>query len=178
MRKIFIVLIGLLSVLSLFAEKIPEYKASNGIVYHVGDTIKLGRGSAPNGDFNYLQMGGMYNAMVATGGGGQMASSVGRNYSGLNVILKKIKETKFKGGKKVIFVVGGGNITNYNLMIEDAIASGEVDCPKKEVMQQEASKDDKVTKLKELKQLLDDGILSQEEFNTEKKKILDEINNF
>lgn len=34
------------------------------------------------------------------------------------------------------------------------------------------NEDDKYTKLRELKQLLDDGILTQEEFDEEKSKIL------
>ena len=41
-----------------FAQRLDEYKATNGITYHEGDTVRLGRGSAPNGDFLYLQMGG------------------------------------------------------------------------------------------------------------------------
>lgn len=46
-------------------------------------------GSSPNGDFAYLQMGGMYNTLSALSGDyNDVSSSIGRNYSGLNVILK------------------------------------------------------------------------------------------
>lgn len=95
---------------------IDTYTASNGITYHAGDTVKLGRGSAPNGSFIYVQMG-----MVSPEG-------IGRNYSGVNVIIKRIKQYKFKGSDKVYFVVGGGNIVNYNLYIEDAIDTCEIEC--------------------------------------------------
>ena len=98
---------------------IDSYKASNGVTYQAGDTVKLGRGSAPNGDFLYLQMGGF----AASGGD---ADNIPRHYSGLNVIIKRVKMYTFKGAEKVWFVVGGGNIVNYNLYIEDAIATCEI----------------------------------------------------
>ncbi|TGV01490.1 SHOCT domain-containing protein [Flavivirga rizhaonensis] len=153
------------------------YAASNGVVYHVGDTITLGRGSSPNGDFNYLQMGGFYNTLsVLNGEYDDIASSIGRNYSGLNVEIKKIKEINFKGASKVIFVVGGGNITNYNLMIEDAISTCEIkNCSdtynKPQIVYQK--QEDKYDKLKKVKELLDTGVLTQEEFENEKKKLLE-----
>lgn len=155
-----------------------SYEATNGIVYKVGDTIKLGRGSAPNGDFNYLQMGGMYNSLSALQGDTEnISSGIGRNYSGLKVILKKIKYWKLKGARKVVFVVGGGNITNYNLMIEDAIATCEIeDCDRRNqsetpIIYQKV--DDKYDKIKKLKELLDMGAITKEEYDKEKKKLLE-----
>lgn len=105
-----------------FGQKITEYKATNQIVYKVGDTISLGRGSGNQGSFVYLQIGGI---MAGSG------TIIGQQYSGLNVIVAKIKKYKFKGAEKVIFSVKAGNITNYNLYIEDAIAVCEIkDCIK------------------------------------------------
>lgn len=160
----------------LFSQKLKEFKASNNITYHIGDTITLGKGSANNGDFNFLQMGGMFNSLAAIGGDADdIGSSIGRNYSGLNLILKKIKSYKFKGATKIIFVVGGGNITNYNLMIEEAIESCEIkDCIEKvqKVEVINTASNDKYDKLKKLKQLYDEGVLNENEYNTEKAKIL------
>lgn len=118
-----ILLILTLSVVSpCTAQTLTEYKASNGITYKPGDTLKLGRGSAPNGDFRYLVMGGF----AASGGD---ADNIPKHYSGTNVIIKKIKVQKARGAEKVWFAVGAGNIVNYNLYIEDAIATCEVsDC--------------------------------------------------
>lgn len=178
MKKI--LLLATLFVAVLFnAQKISKnetYSASNGITYKVGDTITLGKGSGINGHFEYLQMGGFYNAMAAMGGNyNQVAAGLDRNYSGFNVVLKKIKTVKDRRGtNKTYFVVGGGNITNYNLMIEDAIASCEIkDCnnvQKVEVMSSETKYD----KLKKIKELKDSGVLTEEEFQKEKEKIMNE----
>ena len=91
MKKNIASLVFLLLVINqTFSQKLNEYKASNQITYKIGDTITLGKGSAPNGDFNYLQMGGMFNTLAVMNGNNQdVAGSIGRNYSGLNVILKK-----------------------------------------------------------------------------------------
>jgi hypothetical protein len=53
------------------------------------------------------------------------SQGIGSAYSGLNVIIKKIKQVTFKGAVKTGFIVGGGNI-NYLLLIEDAIATCEI----------------------------------------------------
>lgn len=147
------------------------YKASNGITYHIGDTILLGRGSAQNGDFLYLQMGGWAAIAGHDQSKGSDQNNISKAYSGTAVTLKKIKTYKIKGVAKVYFTVGGGNITNYSLIIEDAIESCEVkDCNKKEG----AKADDKYAKLAKIKELLDSGVLTQEEFDKEKAKILSE----
>lgn len=146
-------------------ERIPEYKASNNITYKEGDTIALGRGSGFQGTFVYVQVAGWLTGVQPVG--------IGSAYSGLNVVLKKIKKAKFKGSEKIFFIVGGGNITNYQLIIEDAIASCEIkDCIKAVNQQVQVIQTDKYDKLKKLKELLADGTISQEEFDAEKKKIL------
>jgi len=100
-----------------------EYKASNGITYQPGDTVRLGRGSAQNGSFLYVQIGGFAQSTSDDD------NNIGRHYSGTNVIIKKIKAYKVRGSEKVFFTVGAGNIVNYNLYIEDAIATCEIaDC--------------------------------------------------
>lgn len=166
-------------------EKTETYSASNGVVYKVGDTITLGRGSAPNGDFNYLQQGGFGNTMAVIGGSGSgmmsgnknqgsYNSGIDRNYSNSNVVLKKIKYQKNKRGtNKAFFVVGAGAMTNLNLHIEDAIETCEVkDCKKSIQNVNVVSADGKYDKLKKIKELKDDGILSEEEYQKEKEKIM------
>ena len=80
-----------------------------------------------------------------------------------------------RGASKVYFVVGGGSITNYWLMIDDALATGEVIDPTKKNMEnnKQNTTGSKADKLRELKELFDEGILTQEEFDKEKKKILE-----
>ncbi|NRT11542.1 SHOCT domain-containing protein [Flavobacterium sp. 14A] len=155
----------LLLMFSVFASaqnRIEEYTASNGITYKEGDSISLGRGSGIQGTFVYLKMAGI---MAGS------ATQIGSAYSGLNVIVKKIKKIKFKGAEKVYFTVGGGNITNYSLEIEEAIATCEIkECNSKET--QIVSQSSKFDELKKLKALFDDGVLTEEEYDIEKRKLL------
>ncbi|WP_313029491.1 SHOCT domain-containing protein [Soonwooa sp.] len=191
MKKILTVL-SIVSVVLVSAQrdKLENYTAVNKITYKIGDTITLGKGSAPNGDFNYLQQGGFGNTIAMIGGSdmgvmsgskdkGSYSSGIGRKYSGMNVIIKKIKvEKDRRGGSKVFFVVGGGNITNYNLFIDDAATSCEIkDCVKETMdvnIVNAAPAESKYDKLKKIKELKDEGILSEDEFQKEKEKIMTE----
>lgn len=146
-----------------------DYQASNGIIYHIGDTVKLGRGSSPNGDFLYLQMGGFGAIMSYNSNKGSDQFNIGKGYANTAVVVKKIKEGKIKGIKKTYFVVGGGNITNYNLYIEDAIQTCEV---KPCANTSEKSMGSVADELLKLKQLLDAGAITQAEYDAQKKKLL------
>lgn len=150
---------------SIFAQ--DSYTASNGVTYTEGDTIKLGLGSGLNGQFVHLKIGGW-----AVFAGAE--STVGTGYSNTGVVLKKIKHKKIKGVKKPVFTVGAGDITNYRLDIESAIQTCEVipcNSSKKVVKVEKTGKYDKLAKIKKL---LDQGILTQEEYEIEKDKILNQ----
>lgn len=157
MKKALLIIIVVIATSHAEAQELPEYTASNGVTYKPGDNIKMGRGSGNSGDFVYLVMGGMAQQNV-----------IHKNYAGRGVTLKRIKKFKSGGQDKVAFIVGGGNITNYNLFIEDAIATCEVEACNR----QPVEAPDKFQKLKELKELLDSGALTQEEYDKEKQKIL------
>lgn len=147
------------------AEQLEEFTASNGITYKIGDQVKLARGSDTNGKFVYVNIGGWaissnpeQNRLPATN-------------AGLIVTIKKIKRYDTKRYKSVIFIIGGGNITNYTMDIENAIATCEIEnCKKGESVAQ--NPDDKYEKLKKLKELFDQGALTEKEYAEEKKKIL------
>lgn len=155
-------------------EKQKSYSASNGITYKVGDAILLGRGSDTNGKFNYLQAGGLLNALSMGVGADSYAMSGDRNFAGQNAIIKKIKkETSKRGGEKVFFVVGVGSLTNGNLFIEDAIKSCEIaDCDKSVNSDNKINSNDKYDRLKKIQELKDSEILTIDEFESEKAKIL------
>lgn len=162
MKKLIFILL-LLSSLNVFSQKITEYNASNGVLYKVEDSIKLGRGSGENGNFVYFSTGGW--AYAANGG--ETAGYLNHTFAGTTVNIKKIKKVQ----EKIVFIVGAGGVTNYNLIIEDAIATCEIEnCNKNNTNTQEPSKLDE---LKKLKELFDSGVLTQEEFDSEKKKILE-----
>jgi len=162
-------LITLLLLLSLstmvFAEQLDSYKASNGKTYNVGSMIKLGRGSGQNGGFVYLTLGG-----IGLAGSGT-AAQLDHTFTGSNCTIKRIKKTK---DERVIFIVGAGGLSNYELSIEDAIATCEVvDCNKKEVVPVTiVNTSSKFDELKKLKDLLDSGAITEEEYKAEKEKLL------
>jgi len=164
--------IALFIAANCFAQK--EYTAINGVTYKIGDTVHLGRGSSPAGTFLYLQMGGWAAVMTYDASKGPNQLNIGRGYANTAVVIKKIKTERIKGIEKYYFVVGGGNITNYNLMIDDAIQACEVvPCqnPNAPVIVQQS---DKFDQLKKLKDLLDSGALTQAEYDAQKKKLLDQ----
>lgn len=150
-------------------EKLEEYIASNGITYKIGDEVKLGRGSDTNGKFVYVNIGGW---AVSTN---PEENRLGAANAGLLVTIKKINKYNYKRYKGIYFTVGGGNLTNYVLDIENAIATCEVEnCNQDKDASQSSS--DKYDKLKKLKELLEDETLTQEEYDAEKKKILEQDN--
>lgn len=173
MKKLTIIILAIISSFNAKAQKLVAYAASNGITYHLKDTVHLGLGSAPNGTFLYLQMGGWAAIASYSASDGPNANNIGRGYANTAVIVKKINQTKIKGIVKVYFTVGGGNITNYLLYIEDAIQTCEVTpCMATNNNQQVVA--DKFDQLKKLKGLLDSGAITQTEYDEQKKKILNQ----
>jgi hypothetical protein len=154
-------------------KKLYQYKASNGITYRIGDTIKLGQGSAPDGTFRYVQYGG-WMAFMSTGKSGSDSHNFERNGSGYGAIVKKIHSFKGHGIEKVVFAVGFGGVNNFDLWIEDAITSCEiVDCTgHPNQLTQFQVGPDKFDQLKKLKELLDSKAISQAEYDEQKKKLL------
>ncbi|UJH90909.1 SHOCT domain-containing protein [Antarcticibacterium sp. 1MA-6-2] len=181
MKKITFLLLALLTLNAVQAqkkvEKLDEFTASNGITYKVGDEIKLGRGSDTDGRFVYVNMGGWGTVLAATSDANYNAEQnrLGAANSGLIVTIKKIKKYDQKRYKGVYFTVGGGNITNYVIDIENAIATCEVEnCKDNENIAQSST--DKYDQLEKIKKLFDNGVLSKEEYEAEKKKVLEKGN--
>lgn len=147
-------------------EKLKEYTASNGVTYTIGDEIELGRGSDANGNFIYVSLAGLAASTNVE------QNRLGAFNAGLFVKIKKIKKLNQKNLRGVFFIVGGGNLSNYFIDIENAIATCEIKiCNDKEVLY---GKTDKYDQLAKIKKLFDDGVLSKEEYESEKKKILDD----
>jgi len=154
-----------------FGKKLSEYKASNGKTYHIGDTIKLGHGSAPNGDFRYVQIGG-WAQLLPMEDKGSDTHNINKYSSGQGAVIQKIHSSKAHGFERVIFAVQLGFGTNFDLYIEDAIASCEIqDCKSNAVVIVQQSSDN-LDKIKKLKELLDSGAITQSEYDAQKKKLL------
>ncbi|MBD1391925.1 SHOCT domain-containing protein [Mucilaginibacter glaciei] len=166
-------LLFILLIVSLkgYAQKLTEYKATNGVNYKIGDTVKLGRGSAPNGSFNYMQMGGIGAFLAHKQQRGDQLN-IDKTYANTAVVIKNIKSSKINGAQKITFVVKADAPLNINLTIDDAIQTCEVlPCNDKAASgtTQTLSVADEILKLKKL---LDAGAITQAEYDAQKKRLL------
>lgn len=108
----------LLAVLALgisTAKAQDSYTASNGRVYKVGDTIKIGKGSGQNGTFSYMVEGSMSSKGYP--------ESTRKLMTYTNSILKQIKIINIHGSNKAILVV---HPYRHHIDIEPAIEAKEV----------------------------------------------------
>ena len=188
--------------------KVTSYTANNGITYNVGDRFNLGEGS-DNGQFRHLTIAGIFKTVNNLTKNNNPDDTVNPSFAGKSVTLKKIKNVMINGREETIFIVNKGMVANYELNIEEAIASCEIkDCdnnsrnsnysqkqeespapapsrieriieekkPEVTEVAQNTSKnyltDEKMEALLKLKKLKDSEVLSEEEFQKEKNKIL------
>jgi hypothetical protein len=152
-------------------KRLSEYKASNGVTYRVGDTVKIGRGSAPDGTFRYIQYGGW---MAIMGEKGTDSHNLERNASGYGAVIKKIHRFSAHGIPKVVFAMGAGGLNNFDLWIEDAIATCEIADCKGGQAAVAPPPGDNLDRLKKLKALLDSGAITKAEYDEQKKRLLKE----
>jgi hypothetical protein len=161
-----LILIGcLLASTTCLAQK--EYKASNGITYHVGDSVKIGKGSGVNDQYLYLMRWGFMAAMSYNQNKDANQFNLFRGYNNMSILIKKIKTGKFAGQDKTYFILDAPHLTAL-LYIEDAINSCEV-IPCTDKNKPQLSIADELTKLKSL---LDSGAITQSEYDAQKKKLL------
>lgn len=174
MKQIVIAGILCLFAISGIAQKKTEYAASNGITYHIGDTVKLARGSDPKGNFMYVQTGGWAKSLTYQSGKGAEQYDLDRNFAGRGAVIKKIRNEKSNGADRIVFTVGLGNISNYDMYIEDAIATCEIaDCKKNAATASTAPAPSAADELAKYKKLLDAGAITKAEYEAKKKKLLD-----
>jgi len=153
-------------------QKLSEYTASNGITYEIGDRLKMRHGAAANGDFLSL----------IEGIGASSTNRLGAVHSNFIFSIKKIRSWNLSSYKGVTFVLGGGGMAKNSIDIELAIQNCEItDCEpstqstnsiKKVETSLPNQEIDKYDKLRKIKKLYDEGVLTEQEFLEEKKKIL------
>lgn len=143
------------------------YKTASGWVIKEGDHIQTGRGTMPNKSFAYI-----YNAPGITLDVSR--TPLAATWSGKQAIVKKITFSGTKrSGFTTIAVIGLGHLNNYWVEIESAIASGEV-LPPAEFQKKEGTAAPVASvadELKKLKELLDSGAITKEEYDQQKKKL-------
>lgn len=158
--KLIALTIAMIVSINCYAQKIMSYKASNGVNYEVGAKVKIGLGTGLNGKFVFLGSNGIWN--------GDVDALAGPKYANNELLIKRIT-TRFEGGHdQMVFIVESGGLFNYQLDIEHAIQTCEV-VPCKAQATRYFSVADEILKLKKL---LDTGILTQSEFDEQKKKLL------
>ncbi|QIP18032.1 SHOCT domain-containing protein [Spirosoma aureum] len=154
--------------------------AVTGWVVHTDDTLQLGKGSMPDKrfafiyesltSFNYANSANSPNAY-------DRRNYLNSNMSGQRVRVKELLQYGTKRtGYTMIAKVGVGNIVNYWIEIDNAVEAGEILPPeryrtakKSEAISTSGSVADE---LKKLKELMDAGVITKEEFEAQKKKLL------
>ena len=148
------------------------YKSKNGMTFKTGDELVLGYGSNFNKDFRYVVTG--LNSMA-----GPM-EGIGAPWHGRKFKIKRIKEMgNEKRGKSYYLVIGAG-LMNFWVDAEAAMQFDEIVYPeeykpKKVEVSQQTSATSVADEILKLKKMLDDGVLTKDEFEIQKKKILEKV---
>lgn len=145
------------------------YIAQNGITYKEGDFVEFGFGSSPNGSYQYLMQGGFISVASFDANKGANQFDMAKGFNGIKLPIIKIKSVRYMGQTKVYFVVKMP-IGRANLWIDDAIAKCEVvPCQSQKPVLQQLSSADEILKFKKL---MDEGVITKEEFEAKKKQLL------
>lgn len=157
--------------------------STTGYKITTGQEISIGNGTTPDGDFKYIRRNssGFGTALLMTDNNSYNKSqlSLQRNMAGhKGKVIKIVKRGNSRIGitYEPLVTFGSGR---FEIDFDNAIASGEIVVPEEfkpkqkatvvEVKQQTSVADEIV----KLKKLLDDGILTQAEYDQQKKKLLD-----
>jgi hypothetical protein len=140
---------------------------ANGLTFVEGEDLHLGMGSnASTKGFNFV-----YTSPFALSG----QTFLGSNWANMKMKIKNFKKYgNRRTGDKFYIVLGGGNIVNYWCEIEQALTTGEVidDRLAKKTDSAAPAASSLADELKKLKDLLDSGALTKEEYDAAKKKLL------
>jgi hypothetical protein len=156
----------------------------SGYPITVKQEILIGVGSTPDGDFKFIRRNSssLFAYYSTTGYQGQAnaANAFPRNQSGYKYAVKTIERRGDEKHGYVNYIKIGSGMINYEIDIENAIAFGEVVIPdqfktkEKNVPLKSEDKTFSVSdELIKLKKLLDEGVLTNEEFDSQKKKLLE-----
>lgn len=169
-----------------YSQTAPKFEndtltTSTGFKVYEGLDLKIGTGSMNDRDFKFIRTNAssMFNYSSTTGyqGLANQANSFKRSNSGLTFKVRKIMTRGSKKNGFVYYAKIGNGIMNYEIDLENAIKSGELIVPEEFLPKektQHLNSETKYDKLKKIKDLKDSGVLSEEEFQKEKDKIMSE----
>jgi len=149
---------------------------SSGMVVGKGQKIKLGLGTMPDGNFKFIRINSssiFHNSEIGNYNSGYNANNVNsmnRRQSGREFTVIRLEKRGDDEHGYTYYVVVAGT-PRYEVDIENAIASGELVGPyrNKTALAIPFSVADELGKFKKL---LDEGLLTNEEFVAQKKKLL------
>lgn len=157
--------------------KFPQkdvYQCNSGWLLHKGDVIELGKGSMPDKSFAFVKS-AQNGVALFLEDNETRERKLGFQYNNAKGL---IKDFYVYGNKKIgYYIIARLKVgqLRQDLYIENAIEAGEIKVP-----EQYAKKNDeigspsqsKADEIKKLKELVDSGALTKDEFDAEKKKIL------
>jgi hypothetical protein len=147
-----------------------------------GMDVKIGTGSTPDGDFKFIRRNAAsafaYYSTTGYQGLANQANALPRNSSGLKYKVLRVEKRGNSKHGYVYYCILKTGLIRYEVDVENAIASGELSIPD-EYKKKEADTSSKMTtsvadELIKLKDLLDKGVITQEEFEQQKKKLLNQ----
>jgi hypothetical protein len=133
------------------------YIGSDGIIYKVGDTLKIGMPSGLR-SFAFIQSIDFLGTIsFATAG-----------FSNTEVVIKKIRIVgQSRTGYKASFQTKATAVSNLFIDFESALQSGELNGKKGSI-----SSADAINELKKAKEKLDLGLITQEEYDKKKAELV------
>lgn len=146
----------------------------NGFKIYEDLKLKVGTGTMPDGTFKFIRRSStsIFTYTGANQGDVNSANALPSRCSGLEFKVIRIDKRGTKKNGFVYYPIITSGL-RYEVDIENAASCGEIILPDefkiKPVMASQLSKADEIKKLKEL---LDTGAITQEEYDVEKKRIL------
>ncbi len=144
--------------------------------------IKIGTGTMPDGDYKYIRIAAT-SLMQYTGNDRSAVNSANSLPSRNRGYEYKVVRIDTRGNKKHGYtyapVINVGAI-RYDIDIDNAISSGELDVPEeyrpkaKPLVVEVKGSTSVADEIAKLKKLYDDGVLTKEEYEAQKKKLLEQ----
>ena len=144
---------------------------SSGYKITVDQEIKLGIGTRDNGDFKFITV--SKNSWLTAPSAKQASMRKTSNHH--TAIVKKLKQDgNEKKGYTYSIIIGVGDIVNYQCDVDNAIAAGEIVVPDQYKPKQANGSTSVADEIAKLKKLYDDSVITKEQFEAQKKKLLGE----
>lgn len=158
----------------------PVFISSMGWPIKSGDKILIGEGSTTSGDFKYIRRNeaSLFRYTGENRGGVNASNAAPMSIAGHTFNVIRIEQ---RGSEKSGYVYYGiitvklGMVVRHEIDLERAIKSGEIVAPDQYKPNKELKNDSTFSiadELAKFKKLLEDGTITQEEYEVQKKKLL------